>query len=535
MSEITGFDWVDSSVLSGVDATFSKTFCSEKDSNLQIRRLRNHSELNGDSWDHELLNQFLWTSKDIKEEDELQEFSECADQCQIFCIRQKHSYSRLYITRSRFKELLHHYNVFSRIWDFLLPFSFKVRESDLVNAPFRFRNLEPQNATTLGSFECAYGYRYVELNHRDQAKRENPDYDPWSVRQSAVYQQYNSEYKRIMFILITPSETARKNLEKAILHASENGRALNAFDLHRILISTLHENWRLYIRSLESLMTKQSERVTLAAVQNEDDKLSPLTDFAVNFVDRQRLKMIEDKVLDLVIVFESLYNTLSKLRDQCRSHCLGSQCRDCTCYLTNEELEEQMHEAQVNLKKVDILHKRAQGTAQLLSDLLDYENAQIAHLNEKALNGLVRETKEENSRMRVLTERSTADAAAVKILTIITLIYLPVTVVANFFSSQLIHVDEIGNISVVLGAYWFAIISIPLTIFTLCAWQFWLRWSAKNQDLKSVISVKSDGEKGPDSLSCHIVESTSRSKWRYVLDRKSRKRAKTGEDTRLPT
>jgi hypothetical protein len=95
-------------------------------------------------------------------------------------------------------------------------------------------------------------------------------------------------------------------------------------------------------------------------------KLSPLTDFAVNFVDRQRLKMIEDKVLDLVIIFESLYNTLSKLQRQCRNHCLGNDCVDCICPSIVEELEEQMHEAQVNLKKADILHKRAQGTAQLV-------------------------------------------------------------------------------------------------------------------------------------------------------------------------
>lgn len=78
--------------------------------------------------------------------------------------------------------------------------------------------------------------------------------------------------------------------------------------------------------------------------------------------------MIEDKVLDLVIIFESLYNTLSKLRRQCELHCLGDRCGDdCSCASTIEELEEQMHEAQVNLKKVDILHKRAQGTAQLVS------------------------------------------------------------------------------------------------------------------------------------------------------------------------
>lgn len=77
--------------------------------------------------------------------------------------------------------------------------------------------------------------------------------------------------------------------------------------------------------------------------------------------------MIEDKVLDLVIIFESLYNTLSKLQRQCRSHCLGIYCVNCICSSTIEELEEQMHEAQVNLKKADVLHKRAQGTAQLVS------------------------------------------------------------------------------------------------------------------------------------------------------------------------
>ena|SRR5438045_2485192 len=106
--------------------------------------------------------------------------------------------------------------------------------------------------------------------------------------------------------------------------------------------------------------------VTLAQVKSESEKLSPLTNFDLNFVDRQRLKMIEDKVLDLVIIFESLHNTLSKLIRQCQSHCLGSTCIDCSCAITIEELDEQIHEVQVNLKKADILHKRAQSTAQLV-------------------------------------------------------------------------------------------------------------------------------------------------------------------------
>jgi len=33
-----------------------------------------------------------------------------------------------------------------------------------------------------------------------------------------------------------------------------------------------------------------------------------------------------------------------------------------------EELEEQMNETQVNLKKVEVLHKKAQGTAHMVSN-----------------------------------------------------------------------------------------------------------------------------------------------------------------------
>lgn len=209
--------------------------------------------------------------------------------------------------------------------------------------------------------------------------------------------------------------------------------------------------------------------------------------------------MIEDKILDLVLVFESLYNTLSHLQRQCRLHCLGPQCTDCTCFRIVEEFEEQMHEAQTNMKKADVLHKRAQGTAQLLSNLLNYENAQIAHLNEKSLNGLAKETKEENSKMRLLTERSTQDAAAVKILTVITLIYLPVTVVASIFSSQLIRFDENGRLSVVAESWWFAVVTVPLTVFTFLLWRYWLMYTLKKGDRKPEIEVVDEGKNEQES------------------------------------
>lgn len=106
--------------------------------------------------------------------------------------------------------------------------------------------------------------------------------------------------------------------------------------------------------------------MTLTQVKSETEHLSPLRDFPVNFIDRQRLKKIEDKILDLTVLFESLYHTLSELQRQCRSHCVIEVCQNCNCPMIIDEFGEQMHEAQVNLKKVEVLHKRAQGTAHLV-------------------------------------------------------------------------------------------------------------------------------------------------------------------------
>lgn len=105
--------------------------------------------------------------------------------------------------------------------------------------------------------ECAYGFRFVELNRRTQASADNPNYDPWSVRQSAVYQQYDKDKRRTMFILITPSESVKKRVGELLSRGSSSKERLNAFNMHCILLGTLHENWRLYLRTLEGLVTRQ--------------------------------------------------------------------------------------------------------------------------------------------------------------------------------------------------------------------------------------------------------------------------------------
>ena len=96
--------------------------------------------------------------------------------------------------------------------------------------------------------------------------KDNPDYDPWSVRQSAVYQQYNSARDKVTFVLIAPSDEAEANLEEETLQLKLDQKRLNPFNLHLMVVATMRENWRLYIRSLEHTLTKQVSHVLLSYI-----------------------------------------------------------------------------------------------------------------------------------------------------------------------------------------------------------------------------------------------------------------------------
>jgi len=65
-----------------------------------------------------------------------------------------------------------------------------------------------------------------------------------------------------------------------------------------------------------------------------------------------------------------------------------------------------------------------------LAEILAYENDARSDSINRILQSLAEESQNETRNIKQLTERSTRDAAAVRILTIVTLIYLPANVVA---------------------------------------------------------------------------------------------------------
>lgn len=135
------------------DEDFANTFCKkEEDSDFMIGRLckatfpikKNQEEftIRRSPCNLEDLNRFA-VSPCLRRTASCQANATKAepDPFQIFCVRAKTSYSRLYISQRMFEQLLSAYSIFTGIWEFLAPFGFKTRDLDTGQTCFKFQNI----------------------------------------------------------------------------------------------------------------------------------------------------------------------------------------------------------------------------------------------------------------------------------------------------------------------------------------------------------------------------------------------------------
>lgn len=120
--------------------------------------------------------------------------------------------------------------------------------------------------------------------------------------------------------------------------------------------------------------------------------------------------------------------------------------------------------------------------------------------------------------MHELTKKATRDAATVKVLTILTLIYLPATVISvglpssratsakapqNFFSTSFVNstTKPDGSSFLVVASNWWILLAtaLPLTVVTIYAWKFYVQreidgqypawWQVVQQACKRMVMI----------------------------------------------
>lgn len=168
------------------------------------------------------------------------------------------------------------------------------------------------------------------------------------------------------------------------------------------------------------LIFQQADTIALSDVAGQDP--TGRVNISVSFSDRQKLKTLEDKILNLRTMLKSTSLTIASLESRFSSLEKAENKREDKESIFNI-FAETSDQTSLYLIKVDVLRKQVKGAATLLTDILTYDNA----FNLKIL---AQEARNDNMAMIGLSEQAAEDSRAIRIITIITVVFLPATVVS---------------------------------------------------------------------------------------------------------
>jgi hypothetical protein len=168
------------------------------------------------------------------------------------------------------------------------------------------------------------------------------------------------------------------------------------------------------------LNSLQSEKFALSDISatSPEERIN----ISVSFSDRQKLNTLEDQVLNLRTMLQSSLQTIASLK----THCVTIVSSQAEFYEQQSILnifDEASSQASSYLTKVDVLRRLVKSATTLLTDILTYDNASILKL-------LAEEARIDNVAMIQLSKQAAEDSRAIRVITIITVVFLPATVVS---------------------------------------------------------------------------------------------------------
>jgi tetratricopeptide (TPR) repeat protein len=317
----------------------------------------------------------------------------------------------------------------------------------------------------------------------------NDDSDPWkrwSLRRTAVYQKFSHDDQSSTWILLTPSERASQRVQESLHTQSERTSAQKTLETHLTLFSSAAENWRSYYNSLEAYFNKKvgyfsappQNSMTDMLVQTSSalhydfstpDKVgsSAPQAFDVKFDDLQKIQRFEEKVHEFQRSLDANKEAilaLARLNNDIRGFIPKSEKGDQCWYRVDHALEKHRLEIDLWQRNIDSFLKRISGRSQLvlssfvirfsnkradtqllkLYNILDLKNSTLVSFYEQTqaeINAIARkdtlraqeitdDMHRLNKEMRDMAEQTSKDAVSMKIITLVAMIYLPITFIA---------------------------------------------------------------------------------------------------------
>ena len=381
----------------------------------------------------------------------------------VFFIRQRNSYAPLSISQQLFDTICLLLQIPGRFHNYILYFGEREREVEVASCPVSCRVLEDAKHP---KWTIMCNLRFVEQNNREDAIAPS---NHWSLRQSSMFCKYLPEQRQTIWVFITLSRAAETRVATLWSAALDAGSVSPMRVILSIYDATVC-NWRPYLVSFGEEVDMHGSNL----LGTTPDDRGPLP--MAGSQDRQTLLILEHKLLTARLAVQATKADMQSLKDACwdlgESHARDGPVGELERLAV--AFDDSIRDLDLSLLRIDQLQGKLQSITKLVSSFLELRNG-------FALQELSKESKKEsenlrklNERMHQLAEKNSEDSATVTVLAVLTLIYLPVTVVSNFFSTSFVGTAASNNEIFVTQDWWILLAtSLPLTIVTLYVWHVW--------------------------------------------------------------
>ncbi|KIL84973.1 hypothetical protein FAVG1_11843 [Fusarium avenaceum] len=375
-----------------------------------------------------------------------------------------HQFSTLEQVKSHFSRTTHPYNfvpleITKPMFNCLIEnFDLKASPEDVASC-FYDKDFDVES-THCAPFSVHYDETVTEVSYTIRYPEFKPAQGTWVIRQTGIYQKFNTKTSQNMFILFNPApSTTLHQCAQALASKAPQSIQQDFFWLHKELFRTYFSAWRLYNRYLETLLIPIANNAVATFIEElTETEYHHLTELA--FLETRLVQ-----VPSMLAASRDVLEGLSRL-----------------CYEMNEREDEkitklsrsasatfQQHMRQcVGYTRVaECLHQRAQKITQLLANTLSFRE----QLNAKVQN---------NSMLKLN-----------KLITNLTVLYLPASFVASFFGMNFFDFDNESRRIVGTSVLWiYFLCSAAMTVFTYMFYHLLIQKTLLKRITWSMPSIK---------------------------------------------
>ncbi|KAI6747827.1 hypothetical protein FGRA07_09544 [Fusarium graminearum] len=349
----------------------------------------------------------------------------------FFVIEPHYGWSTLPITRDGLLSLFKELEVFPEIYRFLTAFGRKEFFQDESFGGFDAR-ITSTGSSDFATFELCYLLKYV-------AKVTNPPPGSfcWAIRHTLVYQKVDTGTKRSSHILVRPSTPVTTALAASLRADGATSMFVSDWTyLHNVCFRSVDADFRNMINFLDEEITNLSDRVVMFGV--ELSNTNEINSVQSSTRDFKSLQFISDRARRVITCIEINIHTIECLRDKMNRFAnwdTFDNPNDTPIYRLLTDLSKSLEEHRFACRNALAVLARAVATTQFLRDTISLRNSEI--------NKSSSETVSENTRtIARLANLSGRDARVVKTLTVLALVFVPASFVADFVQMGFVTISQ---------------------------------------------------------------------------------------------